>query len=151
MLQRMCGFSKPWLYLSGYFEAHRETYIQLLFDISAKGNWTEWIEFCLHGTLSQTRETIVRCERILRLKDIYMNRLSEIGGSTRLNSIVDSIFDSPFVQITDLARKLGIHYQTAQADLEKLREGSLLAELPNLRPKTYYAQEVYRVAYEKLE
>ncbi len=151
MIQRTCGFSKPWLYLSGFFEANRDAYIQLLFDISAKGNWTGWLEFCIQGTLTQARETITRCERILRLRDSYMNQLAEIDGSTRLNTIIDSIFDSPFIQITELARRLNIHYQTAQADLEKLRDAKILVDLPNLRPKTYYAPEVYRVAYEKLD
>jgi Fic family protein len=151
MLERKCGFSKPWLYLSEFFEAHRETYTQFLFDISATGNWTNWIEFCLQGTLAQARATIVRCERILRLKDEYMVRLRDIDGSTRLNRIVESIFDSPFAQITDIARKLGVHYQTAQADLEKLRQANIIVLLPNFRPKTYYAQEVFNVAYEQLE
>ncbi len=80
----------------------------------------------------------------------YLNRLREIDGSTRLSTILESIFDSPFAQITDTARKLGVHYQTAQADLEKLRQAKILVELPNFRPKTYYAREVFNVAYEKL-
>ena len=151
MLQHKCEFSKPWLYLSGFFEVHREAYVQYLFDVSARGNWTTWIEFCLQGTLSQARETITRCERILKLQDEYMARLRDIDGATRLNAIVDGIFDSPFVQITDLARKLNIHYQTAQADLEKLRLAKILVELPDFRPKTFYAPEVFRVGYEQLD
>jgi Fic family protein len=125
--------------------------MQFLFDISTKGNWTAWIEFCLQGTLAQARDTIMRCERILRLKDEYMTRLRAIDGSTRLNGIVESLFDSPFAQITDMARKLGVHYQTAQADLEKLRKAKILTELSNFRPKTYYAPEVFNVAYERLD
>jgi Fic family protein len=151
MLQRNCDFSKPWLYLSGFFEAHREAYVQHLFDVSAKGSWTSWIEFCLHGTLSQARETITRCERILKLKDEYMTRLRDIDGSTRLHAIVEGIFDSPFVQVTDLARRMNIHYQTAQADLEKLKQAKVLVELTDFRPKTFYAPAVFRVAYEELE
>lgn len=151
MLQRTCGFSKPWLYLSEYLEANREAYMQLLFEVSTKGHWTEWVEFCLHGTLAQARETIIRCERILRLKDSYMRRLSEIDGSTRLSTIVEKVFDSPFVQITHLARELGIHYQTAQADLEKLQQGKILIELSDIRPRTFFAPEVFEVAYEQLD
>jgi Fic family protein len=151
MLQRNCGFSRPWLYMSGYFDANREAYMQYLFEISTKGNWTNWIEFCLNGALSQARETIVRCERVLRLRDEYMNRLREIDGSTRLHSIVENLFDSPFAQVTETARRLDIHYQTAQADLERLQRAGIVMELPEIRPKTYYAPHVFSVAYEKLE
>ena len=38
MLQRKCGLSKPWLYMSGYFEAHRGAYMQHLFEISTRGS-----------------------------------------------------------------------------------------------------------------
>jgi DeoR/GlpR family transcriptional regulator of sugar metabolism len=67
-----------------------------------------------------------------------------------LNTIVDGIFDSPFVQISELARKLSVHYQTAQADLERLRQANILTVLPKYRPKTYFATEVFSVSYEKL-
>lgn len=150
MIQQQCEFSKPWLYLSGFFEAHREAYVQFLFDVSTRGNWTAWIEFCLQATLAQARDTINRCERILRLKDQYMARLREIGGSTRLTAIIDNVFDTPFIQITDIARKLEVHYQTAQADIDRLQQAKILVELPSLRPRTFYAPEVFNVAYEKL-
>lgn len=148
MLLRQCGFSKPLLYLSEYFEAQRDSYTRLLFEVSAKGNWSGWIEFCLQGALSQARDTIIRCERILKLRDDYMARLQEIDGSTRLHGIIERIFDSPFAQITEVAHSMGVHYQTAQADLERLRDAKILVELPDFRPKTYYSPDVFKIGYE---
>jgi Fic family protein len=150
MLQRKCGLTKPWLYMSSYFGAHRSAYMRHLFDISTKANWLGWIEFCLRGVIVQANDTVARFERILRLRNEYMNRLLAIDGSTRLNSIVDSLFETPYVRITDLARKLNIHYQTAQGDLERLQLANILVELPDMRPKTYHAPEVLDVAYEQL-
>ncbi len=151
MLYRNCGFSKPWLYMSEFFDAHRDAYMQYLFEVSTKANWIGWIEFCLQGVLSQARDTIVRCERLLAVRDEFMRRLREIDGSTRLNAIVETLLDSPFVQITNVASSLGIHYQTAQADLERLKQASILVDVPDSRPKTYYAPQVFDVAYEKLD
>lgn len=150
MLKTFCHLSKPWLYLSEYYEKHRDEYSQRLFDVSAKGDWNGWIEFCLQGTVQQARNTILRCDRLREIKDRFLKRTQEVGGSVRLTQIVEDVFYSPFVRITELKRKLGVSYPTAQADVDRLRQAGILQELPNISPKTYYAPEVFGVAYEEL-
>ncbi len=151
MLKEHCGLSKPWLYMSEYFEARREEYFDALFGVSTQGRWESWIEFCLEGTVAQADDTILRCERLLRIKDDFAKRLHEAGGSVRLSRIVEDIFDSPFVRVTDLVRQLEVTYPTAKADAGRLVDVGILSELPDMTPKTYYAPEVFRVAYEALE
>ena len=68
-----------------------------------------------------------------------------------MSQIVEGIFDSPFVRIADLARHLGVSYPTARADVYRLAEAGILKELPRVSPATFYAPEVYAVAYEKID
>lgn len=150
MLQKQCELTKPWLYLSEYFEAYRDEYVQRLFDVSAKGDWSGWVEFCLRGTLRQAKETIARCEQLLKIRDEFMAKLSGAGGSLRLKDIVDGIFHSPFVRVKDLPSSLGCTYPTAQADVDKLVGLDILRALTGVKPKTYYSPAVFNVAYEKL-
>jgi Fic family protein len=151
MLQKSCGMSKPWLYISEYFERHKDDYISLLFNVSAKGNWTEWIEFCLDGTIQQAIETVSRCERLRTIRETYMKRTYEIQGTTRLSQIVEGIFDSPLVRISDLTKVLKVSYPTAKGDVDRLVEAGLLKEFEGVYPKTFYAPEIFSIAYEKLE
>ena len=37
-----------------------------------------------------------------------------------------------------------------KADVERLEQAGILRELPGVRPKTFYALDVYQVAYEEL-
>jgi Fic family protein len=150
MLQQKCQLTKPWLYLSEFYERYRDEYVQNLFNVSADGDWNSWIEFCLRGTVTQAQETITRCERLLAIRELFTQRVAEVGGSIRLSQIVDDIFYSPFVRVAALARRLGVTYPTAKADLERLVQAGILHELPLVSPKTYYAPEVYAVAYEEL-
>jgi Fic family protein len=150
MLQQHCRLSKPWLYMSEFFEAHRDEYVSHLFHVSARNDWAGWIEFCLRGTLQQARDTVSRCERLLAVRERFKKKLSQVGGSVRLAEIVDDFFHSPFVRIADLPKRLDITYPTAKADIERLVEAGILKELSITRPKTYYAPDVYNVAYEKL-
>ncbi len=150
MMQSKCGMSKPWLYLSEYFEKYRDEYIQNLFRISTEAAWEPWIEFCLNATISQAKSTIARCEKLLAIRAKYQKLLGETNGNVRLYSIVEQIFSSPFVRVAELSKRLGISYPTAKADLKKLTEAGILRELPNVSYKTYYSPDVFRVSYEEI-
>jgi len=150
MLQQKCKMTKPWLYLSDYFEKYRDEYIQGLFRISTDADWETWIEFCLNATIAQATATISRCERLLSIRQQYQARLNATGGHIRLQSIVEQIFSSPFVRVIDVQSPLSITYPTAKVDLQKLTEAGILRLLPGASPKTYYAPEVFNVAYEDI-
>jgi Fic family protein len=150
MLKQQCGLSKPWLYLSEYFEKHHDEYSQKLFNVSATGDWKGWVSFCLNGTVTQAKETIQRCERLLHAREDFTRRITKVGGSARLHQIVEGVFQSPFVRIVDLAKHLGVTYPTAKADVDRLVKAGILSELKSITPKTYYAPEVFNVAYAEM-
>ena len=140
--------TKPWLYMSPFFEAHREEYVNGLSDVSSRGDWDGWIELCLRGVVEVADDTIDRCARLRALREDFTGRMKDGGGSTRLLEITDRLFEAPFVRITNLADGLGIAYSTAKLDCEKLVRAGILAELPKVRPKTYYSPEVFDLAYD---
>lgn len=148
MLQQRCKLSKPWLYMSEFFERHRNEYMDRLFAVSASADWEGWIEFCLRGVVEQTLDTIQRCERLRQLRDNFMARIQNVGGSVRLSAIIERVFYSPFVRVTDIQRELEVTYPTAAADADRLVKAGILQVLPNVRPKTFYAPDIYSVAYE---
>jgi Fic family protein len=147
MIQQHCKLTKPWLYLSEFFEKNRDDYRERLFNVSAKAAWTEWVEFCLQGTSEQAKATIQRCENLRIIKDDYMQRLTATGGSVRLNKIVEDLFYSPIIELAHLPERLGVTYPTAKSDAERLVEVGILAELPDTTVRTFYAPEIYRIAY----
>jgi Fic family protein len=151
MLQQRCRLSKPWLYMSEFFERHRDEYVQRLFAVSTKGDWSSWIEFCLVGVREQARDTIKRCRRLLAVRQHHVERVNGVGGATRLHQILDGVFHTPFVRIADLTQKLKVSYPTAKADVDRLVQAGVLQELPGLYPKTFFAPEVYNVAYDALD
>ncbi len=152
MLQRQCNLSKPWLYLSEYYERNKDQYIDRLYRISTEGAWHDWIEFCLRGTVTQATETIERCQRLLAIRERFVERISSIaGGSVRLSRIVEDVFVSPFVRVAEVSRRLEVTYPTAKADIEKLVSAGILKELSQLKPRTFFAPEIFEIAYEPIE
>ncbi|MBM4074650.1 MAG: Fic family protein [Planctomycetes bacterium] len=150
MLQRAGQMSKPWMYLSDYFEQHREEYIQGLFRVSTDGDWESWVNLCLRATIAQGNATISRCERLLAVSHRYQQQLQATGGNVRLQMILDQMFIHPFAGVADVARRLDVSYPTAKSDLDKLAEVGVLKLLPQHSPKTYYAPEIFQIAYENI-
>lgn len=151
MIYQRCSFSKPWLYMSAFFERSRDEYVERLFKVSSRGDWTGWMEFCLRGAAYQAKDTIDRCERLLKFRADYVARIDQSGGSVRLHQIIDQMFQSPFLRVADLARRLEVTYPTAKSDIDRLANLGILRDLPNVSPKTFYSPHLFNLAYEDLE
>lgn len=148
MLQKACNLSKPWLYLSEFFEKRKPDYISKLFETSTQNRWDDWIEFCLQGTHEQVTKTLRGCDRLREVRESMIQKVTEKGGSTRLYQIIERLFHSPFVTIPDIQKLNQTTYPTAKSDLTKLIDLKLLQELPNVQVKTFYAPGIFSVAYE---
>ena len=140
--------TKPWIYMSPYFERNREEYIERLFSVSTTGDWDGWIDFCLRGVIHTANETIDQCERLRQLRDEFGRRAAASGGSARLLEIVDRLFESPFIRVHNLAEQLNVTYNTIKRDCQRLMKADILEELDGLRPRTFYSPEVFATAYE---
>lgn len=151
-LLSLCAFQwsrlwRPWLYMSPFFDRHKDEYIDRLFRVSTSGRWDEWLEFCLRGVIDVCRDAISRCDELRDLRDRYHARADGAGG--RMHRIVETLFSNPIVRISDLARKFEVTYPTAKTDLERLVEMEILRELPGLYPKAFVADAIFNAAYDE--
>ncbi|HEY0144350.1 MAG TPA: Fic/DOC family N-terminal domain-containing protein [Thermoanaerobaculia bacterium] len=140
-----CGLSQPWLYVSPFFDRHKDEYIDALFAVSTQGAWTQWLNLCLRATVDVCRDAIGRCAVLTRLRDDYHRRLD--AGSGRMHRVIESLFSNPIVRITDVANRLDVSYPTAKSDLAKLVDAAILSELPNIYPKAFVARAIFNAAY----
>jgi Fic family protein len=138
----------PWLYLSAFFEQHKDEYIDRLFMVSADGRWLDWVRFCLQGVVAQCDDTIVRIDRLVALRTDYSERIYRSGGSARLHLILDSLFVSPVITVPQAKVLTDVTYPTAKTDLERLVALGILAEGPaETTPRFFSAPEIIAVAY----
>lgn len=148
MIYEQCNLSKPWLYLSAFFDKYKDEYIDLLFQVSSKGNWNDWIKFCLRGTIEQSKDAIRRFDELLKLRGQYMELLGKSGGNIRLTRLIEHLFESPAITISQLATMCDISYPTARTDIERLVNVEILVESDMLeRPKIYFAPHIIDIAF----
>ena len=137
--------SAPWLYMSEYFENNRKEYITRLFQVSANGEWEEWLRFCLNGTIEQAAAAVSRCDRLQKLRKQYKTRAGSLGP--RMSGIIDRLFSMPVINVRTVRERFGVTDPTARSDLEKLCRHDVLSAIPDTYPKSFIATEVMDIAY----
>jgi Fic family protein len=147
MIYKMLGHSMPWLYLSAFFERYKEEYIAKLFNISTRGDWTSWVEFCLRGALWQANDAIRRFDKFIALKKEFHQRAEGANASPRTYPIIESLFTDPIINIPVIAEKHNVRYPTAKMDIDRLIDAGILKEIPESYPKTFFAPDVMVAAY----
>jgi Fic family protein len=148
MVQHWCNLSRPWLYMSSYFERFKDEYIENLFRVSTEGAWEKWIEFCLNGTIQQATDAANRCEKLGKLKEQMLERV-RCDGSPRTEHIVEMLFSNPIVRVSHLTRTLKKSYPTTQSDVDKLVKAKILYPMEDFRPKSYFSPEIMAIAYQE--
>jgi Fic family protein len=142
----------PWLYMSPYFDRHKDEYIDSLFRVSAEGDWKGWLEFCLRGAIAQANDAMKRLEALIMLQDSFRERIAASNGSARLFKILDGLFlKAPITTVTNLSSYLGVSYPTALSDLERLRNMGVVSLLESHKPKTYLSWEIVRIGTDQDE
>lgn len=130
---------QPLLYLSAFFERHREDYYRLLLAVSQKGAWPDWLDFFLRGVGTEARDAVVRIHRLLDLRDGYRRRLGEARSPALLLRLVDELFARPFFTVGEVARRLNVTHRTAAQLIAKLEQPGLVREVTGQKRNRVFA------------
>jgi len=110
---------RPILFLSGYFEKHRNQYIDSLHLVDTQQNYEQWIRFFLISVKRQSEETQKIINKIRFLNNEVKEMLGEIK-SPYISKVVDFIFEKPIFNISDLSRAIKSNRVTASRLTKRL-------------------------------
>lgn len=137
---------QPMLYLSAYLEKNRAEYYRLLLAVSQEGCWEEWISFFLRGLAEQSRDAIRRSDKLLGLWSDYRKAVQVSRSSSLLLTLIDELFDRPYITFTRAREVLGVTYRSAQLNVQKLAAAGILHELPGRKyGRIFVAKEIVEV------
>ena len=143
------GLPLPLLYLSAYFERHKDQYLDRLYEVSTTGNWNGWLKFFFEAVRVQSMDAVESAGRLLSLQQAYRERLSGKRVSGRVFTLLDSLLVNPFITVPEASNKLGVQFSTAQAALTKLEEVDIISEITGRsRNRIYCAEELLKAIEE---
>jgi Fic family protein len=145
VLVREGRLEEPVLYLSAYFERHRNRYLDLLLAVSQRGAWLEWVSFFLKGVEESAVESLEQADALLKLRARYHDRFRSARSFGVLQKLIDNLFFAPSTTMAAAVKLLGVTPAAAAANIRKLQEGKVLREVTGRkRDQMFVAHEILR-------
>lgn len=137
---------KPLLYLSAYFERHREEYYERLLQVSLKGQWPEWILFFLRGVTEQSIDAFERSRQLMDLQQEYHKIVHITKRSALQIRLVDLLIERPVITTVFVSKYFNITYTTAKNNITRLVKAGILREVTGAkRHRIFIAEQVLKI------
>lgn len=122
--------TKPSLYLSDYFERHRQLYYDNLNNVRVKNDIAQWIKFFLVGIIETSDKGINTFKAILKLKEqVEDKKLIKLGKKLpTAKSLLIYLFRRPVVTAQDVQDELKVSLPTANTILSDFERLDILKE-----------------------
>ncbi|MBN2002313.1 MAG: Fic family protein [Anaerolineae bacterium] len=135
--------SQPLLYLSAYFEQHRQAYDEILMKVSRQGEWETWLLFFLRGIKIRSRIT---ADKGLQLSNLHTHYQEHYATSNKLQSLAKLIFENPLISGAHVVKGLEVSSATAYQYLSLMEKDGILKEVTGRKRGRYYiAHEIMRI------
>lgn len=140
--------SDPPLYLSAYFEQHRQDYYELMLAVSQRGAYTAWIEFFLRAVVASAHSSVELANRLIALRARYHQIAQEKRWPAACLVLIDALFEHPVLTIKQVEERVAVTTPTASTHLKKLEEAGIIAEFTGRqRNRKYLALELLRLTH----
>lgn len=126
---------KPLLYLSVYFKKHQKNYYYWLNRVHEEDDIEGWLKFFLQGVTETAKEGFETAQKILKLRNIDVQKVSGLGRTAKNALIVlDSLYKNPMITLRRVVEITGLSRSNAHGLLRRLERAGILSQLP-AKPK----------------
>jgi Fic family protein len=137
--------ASPVFYPSASLEGRKDEYIDRMFAVSAKGDWTGWLKFFLHVCADTCHTSIRVIDRLLALQAAYREKAMASFRSTNVIILIDHLFETPMVSTPAVKSLLGVTHRAARMTIANLEEIGVLRKVEGpTMPEFFAAREILR-------
>jgi len=119
----------PLLYLSAYFEQHRDQYNDLMLAVSEQSAWSDWLMFFVRGVAEQARDATDRAKKLQDLEKRWREELRAVHRSANPVRLMESLFISPIITVPQAQEILNLSYTAANKNVAFLVEAGILEQV----------------------
>ena len=140
----------PWLYLSDYFLAYRQEYLDLLLAVSLRGEWDQWLQFFLTAVATVAADALHRVEKLLAIRSHFQREVSGHRTAGAAFQLIDALFELPYLTGRRAQRLLASSHQSARSHIARLVDAGILAEVERRgNTQVYVAQGILNAIAEE--
>jgi Fic family protein len=127
---------EPVLQMSQYLNLHRDEYYLRLRQVDEAGAWIAWVLFMLEAVRVSALESAAKLKEVTTLQLTFIERYEAKA------SLIQLIFEKPYVQIGQVVERCGVTRVTAANWLESLERQGALSSLVSGREKFFINREL---------
>ncbi len=123
--------SRPVLYLSWYFKAHRQDYYDRLQAVRDQGDWEGWLAFFLRGVFVVSQQASETVRRILLLREQHRQAITDLVGASAANGhrTLEHLYEQPIATVKQVQEWIGTSYPAANNLVNRLVDLGILYEM----------------------
>jgi Fic family protein len=123
--------SRPTLYLSEFFEKHRDSYYDSLSAVRKSSDLEQWLKFFLTGVIETAKKGKLTFEQIIKLRKKYEDAIEiSIGIKRQKNAklLLNHLFSKPSVSVNEIAQLISVTFQTASTLANEFEASGIFKE-----------------------
>lgn len=136
--------SKPTLYLSDFFEKHRNLYYDNLQRVRTHNDLEQWLKFFLQGVITTSENAIRTFRNIIDMKEKNENLITHLGKKhSKARKLLEFLYSKPVVEIAEVADYLQVEFSTASRLVKDFAQLQLLKETTNYKRNRQFIFQEY--------
>jgi Fic family protein len=127
--------AKPTLYLSDYFEKHKNLYYDNLMKVRTSNDLLQWIKFFLVAVIETSKKGVSTFEEILKLRaKIEGEQIITLGKKLpKAKELINVLYKRPKLTATDIVKAINVTPATANALIKDFVDLKILIEVTGKR------------------
>jgi len=135
---------RPVLYLSTFFEEHRQEYYDALSRVRTHNDIEHWLKFFLVGVSETARSAVATLQAIMKLRDKDTARIVKLGRrAPKAHILLKHLYKEPVISVSDAASVLGISQQAANSLVGELERIKILREVTGFNRNRLFVYSEY--------
>jgi len=135
---------KPILYMSTFFERHRDSYYDSLSIVRKSNDLEQWVTFFLNGIVDTAQHGLKTFKAIIELREEYEEKILTLGSrAKKAQELLRLMYSIPIVSVKSVEMKLDMNFATANRLLKSLTEIKILKEITRSSRNRLFVLEKY--------
>ena len=135
---------KPVLYMSTFFEKHRDSYYDSLSMVRKSNDLEQWIAFFLNGIAATAQNGLETFRRIIALRQEYDSKILTLGSRAKnAQKLLLLLYANPIVNVKSVEMGLDMGFSSANRLLKSLTELEILTEVTGFSRNRLFVLKKY--------
>lgn len=135
---------KPILYMSTFFEKHRDSYYDSLSMVRKSNDLEQWVTFFLNGIVDTAQHGLKTFKGIIALREEYDEKILTLGSRAKnARKLLQLMYATPIVKVRSVEKELDISFSSANRLLKSLTELGILKETTGYLRNRLFVLEKY--------